>query len=270
MFRNPKLILPAEHGSWSLMLTPFVIGAGIAAAASPPIDWLSVGVCLVAVLTLFLVRQPLALWVRIWRGKGAKNKQSDATFWSLLLFGIAALCGLVLALRGQAVVFWLAIPAGMILAVTLGMSAWLGPRKMATELVGVVGLALASPAAYGAAVGRLNDLAALAWSISALHSVISILYVRLRVDHRHERASRQQAAVVVIGHVLSLIAVIAGAVVGWIPWLVIVPLTLLTLRAVAVSWRQPALENVIRFGFTEMGLALVFAAIVVAAFASAR
>jgi hypothetical protein len=116
----------------------------------------------------------------------------------------------------------------------------------------------------------LDFLAGLVWVISALHSVISILYVRLRVDHRHERASTLQAAVVVVGHVLSLIAVVAGALVGWVPWLVGVPLALLTLRAAVVTWRQPPLENVVRFGFTEMGLALIFAAIVVAAFVSAR
>jgi hypothetical protein len=264
------VILPAEHGSWSLMLTPFVMGAGVAAVTSSPADWGSVAVCLLAVLMLFLVRQPLALWVRIRRGKASKSRESEALSWSLLLLGIAAVCGDGLALFDRSVVFLLAIPAGLILAATLGMGAWFGPRQMATELVGVVGLALAAPAAYGAASGKLDFLAGLVWVISALHSVISILYVRLRVDHRHERASTLQAAVVVVGHVLSLIAVVAGALVGWVPWLVGVPLALLTLRAAVVTWRQPPLENVVRFGFTEMGLALIFAAIVVAAFVSAR
>lgn len=267
MFKNPRVILPAEHGSWSLMLTPFVIGAGVATTLASFTDWGSVVVCLIAVMALFLARQPLALWMRIQRGKASKSKRSEALSWSLLLLGIAAVCGAALAVRDRSVVFWLAAPAGLILGITLAMGAWLGPRKLGTELVGVVGLALASPAAYAAAAGGLDSLAMLVWAISALHSVISILYVRLRVDHRHERASRGQAVAVVIGHVIAFAAVIGGAAVGWIPWLVVIPVGLLTVRAVIVAWRQPPLENVVHFGFMEMGLALIFAAVVVAAFA---
>jgi hypothetical protein len=44
----------------------------------------------------------------------------------------------------------------------------------------------------------------------------------------------------------------------------------LVLRALYAARRSPALEDMKRFGFTEMGLALAFALVVVLAFGLAR
>jgi hypothetical protein len=133
-------------------------------------------------------------------------------------------------------------------------------------LLGVIGLALAAPAGYVAATGALDVTAWLVWGISALHSVITVLYVRLRIDERHSRASRAQALWVVAAHVLSLGAVVGAALVGWLPSLVALPVAILLIRALYVAWRKPALGDVKRFGFAETGLALGFALIVIVAF----
>ena len=45
-----------------------------------------------------------------------------------------------------------------------------------------------------------------------------------------------------------------------------IPVALLLARALYVTWRKPPLNNVKRFGFAEMGLALAFAVMVIAAF----
>jgi hypothetical protein len=266
MFKHIKMILPSEHGSWSLMLTPFVIGAGVAVVAVPRVNALAILLCFIAAMALFLARQPLALWVRIRRGRARRSDERAASGWSLLLGGIAALAGTGLILLGRAAVMWLAIPAAAVLAITLAMGAVLGPRRLATELVGVVGLALAAPAAYVAAAGILNFTAGAVWAISALHNVISVLYVRLRIDQRHDRASRSEAVIAVVGHLVSLAAVIGAALAGWLPPLVGLPIAILLARALVVAWHKPPLENVKQFGFTEMGLALAFAAVVVAAY----
>lgn len=263
-----KIIIPSEHGSWSLMLVPFITGAGVAAAtgraASNAVMAALLG--LAAVLAVFLARQPLTLWVRIARGRGPRSQMPAALFWSLALLAAAGVSGAGLLALGRWPVLWLALPAGAVLVATLTLTQVLGPRRLGTELIGVVGLALAAPAAYIAVAGRLDTLAWLTWAITAGHNLISVLYVRLRIDERHARATRRQALWVVAAHGLSLAAVIATALAGWLPALLALPVALLLARALFVALRRPPLEDVKRFGFTEMGLGLAFAAMVIVAF----
>jgi hypothetical protein len=267
-----RIIFPSEHGSWSLTITPFIIGAGIGAASrdAAPLAWLAVLLCFVAVMALFLARQPAALWMRAARGKARRADLPAAQFWSIALTGAAALAGGGLLLLGRWPVLWLALPALAALAVTLALGAALGPRLLATELIGVAGLALGAPAACVSITGRLDGTAWLAWGVSALHSVISVLYVRLRINQRHGRASAGETLAVVLAHALSLAAVLAAAWLGWLPPLIALPVGLLLVRALMVAWLRPRIEDVRRFGFIEMGAALAFALLVVLAFLSAE
>lgn len=262
MLSRYRIILPSEHGSWAMMFTPFVIGAGVAGILSAPL-WL----CGAAALALFLARQPLGLLARVRRGKARANDGPAAWFWSALLLAVAAGAGAWLLLLGRWAILWLAVPAGIVLALTLALSARLGPRQLSVELLGVAGLALSAPAAYVAATGHLDLTAWLTWLLSAAHSVISVLYVRLRIDETHDRASHPQRMAVIGAHGLALAAVVGGALGGWIPPLVMLPLALLLLRAVYVGWRRPRVANIVRFGLAETGFALAFAGLIVAAFA---
>ncbi len=270
MWSQARIILPSEHGSWSLALTPFLTGAGVAAALAPPVGGVPLALCLLAALALFLARQPLSLWVRARRGKAKRADGPPARGWSLLLLGVAGLAGGGMVALGRGAILWLAVPAAAVLGITLAMSALLGPRRPATELVGAAGLALAAPAAYVATCGRLDAGAWLVWAIATTHNAISVLYVRLRIDHRHERASVMQAAVMVGAHALALIAALAAALWSIIPPLVALPAALLLVRAIGVAVQQPLVTDVRRFGFVEMGLALAFAGLVIAAFALAH
>lgn len=262
-----RIIFPSEHGSWSLTLTPFLIGAGVGAVAGAVASavWATV-LALMAVMALFLARQPISLWVRIMRGRGRRADLGAAQFWGLLLGGLAALAGGGLLTLGRWPVLWLALPAVAVLALTLALGAALGPRRLVVELIGVIGLALAAPAAYVSVAGHLDATAWLAWGVSALHGTISVLYVRLRIDERHGRASRGETWAVVAVHALSLLIVIAAVWMRWLPPLVAFPVGLLLVRALYVARRRPQIESVKRFGFIEMGVAFSFALLVVLAF----
>ncbi len=267
VLKRYRMIFPSEHGSWSLTLTPFLIGAGVGAVAGAATFAVgATALALAAVMALFLARQPISLWVRIVRGRGRRADLGAAQFWSLLLGGLAVLAGGGLLALGRWPVLWLGLPAVGVLALTLVLGTALGPRTLLVELIGVIGLALAAPAAYVSMAGRLDATAWLAWGISALHSAISVLYVRLRIDERHGRASRGETWAVVAAHALSLLAVIAAVWMRWLPPLVALPVGLLLVRALYVARRRPQIENVKRFGFIEMGVALSFALLVVLAF----
>lgn len=262
-----RIIFPSEHGSWSLTLTPFLIGAGVGAAAGAGAYAVgAAALAFVAVMALFLARQPIGLWVRIARGRGRRTDLPAARFWSLLLGSLAALAGGGLLMLGRWPALWLALPAVGVLVLTLALTAALGPRTLIVELIGVIGLALAAPTAYVGVTGYLDTTAWLAWGLSALHSVISVLYVRLRIDERHGRASAGETWAVIAAHALSLLAVIAAVWMRWLPPLVALPVGLLLVRALYVARRRPQLGDVRRFGFTEMGVALAFALLVVLAF----
>jgi hypothetical protein len=260
--RRWRLILPGEHGSWSLTLTPFVIGAGVAGRVNAAV-WL----CLLAVLCLFLARQPINLWLRVRRGRARRDDGPAAAFWSLILLGLAGLAGLGLIGLERWPVLWLAIPAAVVLALTLLIAGRLGPRRLSAELVGAVGLALGAPAAYVAASGALNGTAGLLWLLSALHNAISVMYVRYRIDLNHQRATRRGAAAMVAAHGISLTLVLAAWAAGWLPGVTVAALGALLLRAIYVAWRGPEVADVRRFGFAEMGFALAFAALVIVGFA---
>src|SRR5690606_27731712 len=114
-----KLVIPSEHGSWSLTLVPFIIGAGVAAATSAaPGAALGGLLCLLAVMGVFLSRQPVTLWLRIARGRGRRSHLPAARFWSLALLAAAGLAGLGLLSLGRWPVMWLALPAVAVLLLT--------------------------------------------------------------------------------------------------------------------------------------------------------
>lgn len=265
-----RIIFPSEHGSWSLALVPFIIGAGVGLASPAPNAALAVTLCFLAALGVFLARQPITLWDRIRRGRGRRADLSAARFWSAALLAVAGMAGAGLLALERWPVLWLALPALAVLTVTLALTAWRGPRQLSTELVGVAGLALVAPAATVSATGALGATAWLVWALCVAHNVISVLYVRLRIDEQHGRASRRQAIWVVAAHALSLLGVAGAVFAGWLPWLVAFPVGLLLLRALIDARRRPPLDNVKRFGFTEMGLGLAFAAFVILAFLLTR
>jgi hypothetical protein len=266
--RHWNQLKPAEHGSWSLLLTPFLIGVGLAAAMGNASEGVPLALALFIVLALaaFLVRQPVGALVRVWRGRARREGARLAGLWTVILSTVVALCGVGLVALGREKLLWLAIPAGVTLVAALVIAAIYGPRGLALEIVGVLGLALAAPGAYVAMSTGLEGGAVTAWSLSAAHSLISILYVRLRVATRHDRVSRSMRAGVAVSHLLAFAGVVVAGAVSALPWLVILPFGLLLGRALWVAWRVPPLGNVRRFGFTEMGLGLGFVALVVLAY----
>jgi hypothetical protein len=257
--RRYRLILPAEHGSWSLALVPFLIGAGVAGQITP-----ALGLCLIAVLGLFLARQPILLGLRSMRGRAREGDDHAAVVWSAILSSIAALAGIGMLALGVWEALWLAIPAAGVLILTLILTTWFGQRQLLIELIGGIGLALSAPAAYAAVSGHLDQIGWLAFGVCALHNLISLLYVRHRIDLKHGRASEAQGWISAGAHLAALAAVSGGVLLGWFNWLVVVPFAGLLMRAIWTTWTKPDLPHVKRFGFTEIGLAIVAAGFIIA------
>lgn len=266
--RHWQLIKPAEHGTWSLLLTPYLIGVGLAVGTESlaRLPGLGAALFLLAALAGLFIRQPVSLLVRIWRGRARRDRAQLALTWVGLLGGVLALAGGALLALGRLDLLWLLPFALLALVVALALEVWRGPRGLLLEVAGVLGLAIAAPGAYVALAGALDGLAGVAYAIAAAHSVVSIIYVRLRVDSVHDRVVDGTRRLVAVAHSVAFGLALLAGLMKILPLLVAVAFGLLLARALWVAWRVPPLRDVRRFGFTEMGLALAFAVVVLVAY----
>jgi hypothetical protein len=201
--------LPAEHGGWSFVAEPAILGLTI--APSPA------GACLaVAVLGGFLARHPLRLLL-IDRRKGGRYPRTAVAerVFAAYAGGVAALLGLATFLAPAP--FWLpllaAAPVGL---VALRFDALGRSREALPEVAGAMALG-SSATAIGLAGGAPVGLAWSAWALVALRAATSVLYVRARL--RLDRGRSAGPAAVHVGHAAAFAAATGLAAVGWAPWL---------------------------------------------------
>jgi hypothetical protein len=248
-----SLLVPAEHGSWSWFLVPFVAGVGVAGivdAISAP----AVLLALVGGLSAFLMRQPATAWLRIRQGRGRRSDQPLAAGWTSGLALLSLLCLLGLLLLGRTTLLWLLLPLSAIfcLYLTVAQINRARTRSLWMEMAGAAGLAAMAPAAFTAATGRLDPTAWHLWTLMAAQNLLGVLYVRLRLADT--RARTMSRPLVLAGHLLGLL--VASLVIRWgnVPALTMVPFAAFLLRAIWAVARARPVPDVRRFGFTEVGL----------------
>lgn len=219
-----SVALPVEHGAWSFLLEPVILGLVLAPTAS--------GLCLaLAALSAFLTRHPLRLAVMD-RRKGARYRRTVLTErialgYAVLALGFAA-AAFVLAAGPFISPILFAAPLALG-ALALDLTA--RGRDLVGELLGSVALGASATAIVLAGSGPAV-VAWMAWLLLALRAVTAILYVRARLQH--ERAGGAPVFSVIALHTLTLAAVRGLVVIGSAPWLVTPAFTLLLLRALGL------------------------------------
>ncbi len=256
-----QLLLPAEHGSWSWLLVPYLVGTAVAHTFN-----LATLLVLIGSLALFLLRQPATVWLRIRQGRG---RQSDGPIVKGLVFGLsglALLCLVGLVALGVTAVFWLALPVAGLLAVYVAaaLGRQTSVRVLWMELAGAAGLALAAPAAYAAATGQMTATAWWLWLLLALLNVLGVLYVRLRLADSHGRDADRRP--ILAAHLVGVGVVTAVALTGHIPTLAILPFVALAGRALWAYPRPRPIPNIKKFGFTEVGVELACGLLLILAY----
>jgi hypothetical protein len=263
LFRK-ALILPAEHGSWSWLLVPFLAGVAVARHLEPALLLVLVGA-----LAAFLLRQPATAWLRIRQGKGRRSDEGLALGWTVGL-GLVALLSLVALLAlGHLRLLWLLPPVVVMLALYLALARGhrAQVRNLWLELAGAGVLAAMAPAAYVTATGGLDAIAWSLWLVMGLQNGLGVLYVRQRLADtkpKHEPLPRLMLG----GHLLGLLLVAALVATAFLPPLVLLPFAALALRAAYYARRPQPLEDIRRFGFREVGVELISALWVAAGYAA--
>lgn len=249
-FRKAYL-LPAEHGSWSWLLVPYLVGAAIA----PQWSFASLLV-LLGGLSVFLVRQPATAWLRIKQGRGRRRDEPVTLAWSVLFMGLAIVSFIVLLLMQRLILLWLLPPVAALLMVYVAVARInrARVRSMWMEIAGAAGLAVMAPAAYAAGSGQLDTVAWLLWFLLAMQNLLGVFYVRLRIADRHGRTEPRMP--VLLSHALGLLLAALALAVTAAPLIALLPFAFFLARAAWLAARRRPIANIKRFGFTEVGVEL--------------
>lgn len=246
------LPIPREHGAWAMLLTSLALGQAVAARLNPasPCLWL-------LVITVFCLREPLALW----RGK---RPDKAVKRWTVAL----ALAALVLAgtlFRWYGVAFLLlALPAAVLFVLHAEWQRRGVRRSWQAELVGTAGITFAAPAAYYAATGSLGMAGISLWMALFAYFATQVAFVRWKLrapaDRRLGRLSLLLQALVAAAFLgLGFAGIVPpGLFLAFIPGMIKA-----YLAAVAKVGRR---QKVARIGWTEVLYSLMFFALALGAY----
>jgi hypothetical protein len=175
-----RYALPAEHGAWVWWIGPFLLGFAAGGSFSP-----ALGITLIGALTIFLLRQPTTLIIKVVSGRRPRADLAPAVAWSIFYSLIALASGALLISLGYSMIPWLAIPGVPVFLWHLWQVSRREERgQQGIELVGSGVLALAAPAAYWVSGGENSFEAWVIWALSWLQSAASIVYIYLRLHQR--------------------------------------------------------------------------------------
>jgi hypothetical protein len=220
-----SIAITNEHGSWVFLLSPLLIGIFAGENWSTPLVYL-----IIAVLAGFLIRQPIAIVVKIFSGRRPRRDLPAAYFWITVygLIGLMMVIGLVL--RGFGYVLYLALPGIPVFGWHLWLVSRRAERRQAgVEIVASGVLALSAPAAYWISVGSPDPVGWWLWGLTWLQSAASIVYAYLRLKQRdwkvipslRVRLRSGQRANLYTSFNLLLTGILSF--VGWLPSLIFMP-----------------------------------------------
>ena len=266
--RLRALVSPREHGAWGLLLVPLFTGSVAGAAGG---HWLSLFLFLTAALALFWLRTPVEslLGTSPMRAQNAAERGACLTA-SAILAAMAAAC-LSLLLRdgqNQALLVIGAVSAVAFVAqsVLKGISR---STRMASQLVGAIGLTATAPAAYCVLTGRFGAPAIGLWFANWIFSGNQIHFVQLRIHAARAANFAEkfaQGQTFFAGQFLMLGLIAAAAAVGLAPRLAVFVFIPALLRGLAWFVARPEPLRVKALGWSELRQGILFGVLLGVAF----
>ena len=267
------LIVPREHGAWGLLLVPMVTGAGV--AFRQPSHVFPLVLLLTAALALFWLRTPLESLLGT-SAMRAQNLEEAHTLRSaiVLLAGIAAVALAGLLWRGRNADLW---PLGAAVAGAFIVQAplkKLGRRaRMLSEMVGVIGLTAAAPAAYYVITGEFNATAWTLWLANILFAGDQIHYVQLRIHTAKVEGFRAKLAHgwgFAVGQALMTAVITLACMARLMPPIASLAFAPLLFRGWFYFVQEATPLVVRRLGWSELKHATAFCVLLIATFILAR
>ena len=243
LVRIRPVALPVEHGGWGLLFEPIVLGLLLA----PSLAGLFLSV---AAMGAFLARHPFKLAVGDWRRNRRTSRTALAERFAILYFVMATL-GLAVAITSGGGAFLLPLLfAAPIAVVQLFYDSMGRSRALIAELTGAISTG-AVATAIAIAGGWPLPMAFGLWAILAARTVPTILYLRARLRLLHRKPASMR--VVIIVHLLAILAVIGLARARMSPFLAVVALVILLVRAMMGFSRSGRGVTAKKLGLCELG-----------------
>jgi len=264
--KSAAVMLPREHGAWAMFIVPLIIGIGAGGQWDPNLLPLAL-----TAFGFFLLRYPLMLLVK----SRSADARSSAARWSTFYAALAAASGIWLLLSTQ---LWPLIPIGALGFLSLATYLWLAARRaemsLAGEWIGIAGLALGAPSAYLVATHAFDTTAIVLYLLNVLYFGGTVFYIKFKVREQPRVVAPTArwleklwvGRVTILYHAMALIIVTLLALIGTLPALAAAAFALPTCKAIGGVTTRPARLNIPRLGFIELGVTVVFALVVVAAY----
>ncbi len=219
------IALPSDHGSWVFVLSPLLIGLFAGGRFT-----LASAFLVVAVMVVFLLRQPVTMMVKTLSGRRSRRDLPSAGFWAGIYTLVAGLAAVGLAIEGYAYLLILALPGIVVFVWHLVLVSRRAERRQAgIEIIGSGVLALAAPAAYWVGKNQPDPTGWWLFGLTWFQSAASIVHAYLRLEQRalltvpdlRERLVLGRRALLYTS--FNLAATLVLAVVGILPHLIFIP-----------------------------------------------
>ncbi len=241
-----SVALPAEHGSWSLVLEPILLGLLVAPS------WGGLALA-VASFALFLFNRPFKIFWSDWRRRRTYPRTAVARRYALL-YGAIALAGSVAAFFLAGWPPFVPVLAAAPLIVVFMVYDQRPGRHWQAELAAPVAFA-AVVASIALAGGHSWVVSFALWGFMIARSVPAVLYVRARL--RLDKGKPISPWGAVIAHIVAVAAVFILVMPALLPSTAAIAAVILLARAIwglsTYRWRS----SVKALGFLETAFGLI-------------
>jgi hypothetical protein len=262
-----KDVLPKEHGTWAMLLVPWLVGIGVGRRAGAPEVLL-----LVAMLLAFLAQHQLATWLRRRRPGNPDPTSADrARGLGVALLALAALAGIPALARVGPPLLVLGGMAGALAGAALLPVQRRRERALPGQVLAAIALPLGAAAGHAVARGALTPVAWQLWAISALFFLGGVLYVRLKIEALPRKARLSSTSgrlafaaptLAMLGGVVALAAAVVAA--GPLSAAVLLAFLPVAVQAIAGTLRLDRPAVLKRVGIISTAHSALFAIAVIA------
>ena len=256
-----KLILPKEHGSWAILLIPFIAGARIGGELSIPVI-----LFLISVITLFLSYQPLMMILRS-KLKISDENIKDAVS-SLIIYApfIFVPASLLILIYGLVELLIFGIAGLVFLAVQLYLARRRLDKTLTGQLFSTSALVMTAPSAYYVSSGRIDETALMIYLLNLLFFGSGIVYVRMKI----EAVARKRGFISIreklyigrfniVYHILIIFFIILLFKTGSINLLTLLSFAPITIHSIAGTFFLKERVNFKHLGWLETIYSIIFA-----------
>ena len=263
------MLVPREHGAWGMMLVPLATGAVVAAPRR--FDLSALLLFVLASLAAFWMRTPVEAWL----GTSPVRAHAEAEVRSVQQATV--LLGLVVVAT-VAALFAKGYATGLLVIGAVSAAAFLAQAlvkklgragRMPAQMIGAIGLTSTAAGAYYVTSGSLHRTAVALWVANWLFACGQIHFVQVRVHSARLESFAEKlrpGRFFLLGQIL-LIGVLAAALAGHaVPWLLAVAFLPALGRGLFWFVRGHQKLELHKLGFSELAHALLFGALLCAAF----